>query len=50
MDGQISFTFEQRQPIKGYPELHWTGKGHIHRHSIILHSLRNHMENLRMVG
>ena len=19
MDGQISFTFEQRQPIKGYP-------------------------------
>ena len=26
MDGQISFTFEQRQPIKGYPELHWTGK------------------------
>lgn len=26
MDGQISFIFEQRQPIKGYPELHWTGK------------------------
>ena len=26
MDGQISFKFEQRQPIKGYPELHWTGK------------------------
>lgn len=26
MDRQISFTFEQRQPIKGYPELHWTGK------------------------
>ena len=26
MDGQISFEFEQRQPIKGYPELHWTGK------------------------
>lgn len=26
MDGQISFTFEQRQPIKGYPELYWTGK------------------------
>lgn len=26
MDEQISFKFEQRQPIKGYPELHWTGK------------------------
>lgn len=26
MDGQISFKFEQRQPIKGYPELYWTGK------------------------
>lgn len=26
MDGQISFEFEQRQPIKGYPELYWTGK------------------------
>lgn len=26
MDGQISFEFEQRQPIKGYPELHWRGK------------------------
>lgn len=26
MDGQISFKFEQRQPIKGYPELHWIGK------------------------
>lgn len=26
MDGQILFKFEQRQPIKGYPELHWTGK------------------------
>lgn len=26
MDGQISFEFEQRQPIKGYPELHWTEK------------------------
>lgn len=26
MDGQMSFEFEQRKPIKGYPELHWTGK------------------------
>ena len=26
MDGQLSFEFEKRQPIKGYPELHWTGK------------------------
>ena len=26
MNGQISFEFEKRQPIKGYPELHWTGK------------------------
>jgi len=26
MDGQLSFDFEQRKPIKGYPELHWTGK------------------------
>lgn len=26
MDGQLSFKFEQRKPIKGYPELHWTGK------------------------
>lgn len=26
MDGQVSFEFEQRKPIKGYPELHWTGK------------------------
>ena len=26
MDGQLSFEFEQRKPIKGYPELHWTGK------------------------
>lgn len=26
MDGQLSFEFEQRIPIKGYPELHWTGK------------------------
>lgn len=26
MDGQHSFEFEQRKPIKGYPELHWTGK------------------------
>ena len=23
---QFSFEFETRQPIKGYPELHWTGK------------------------
>ena len=23
---QLSFEFETRQPIKGYPELHWTGK------------------------
>lgn len=23
---QISFEFETRKPIKGYPELHWTGK------------------------
>lgn len=26
MDGQMTFDFEQRKPIKGYPELHWTGK------------------------
>lgn len=26
MNGQLSFEFEQRKPIKGYPELHWTGK------------------------
>ncbi|WP_310602255.1 site-specific DNA-methyltransferase [Anaerosporobacter sp.] len=26
MNDQISFEFEQRKPIKGYPELHWTGK------------------------
>ena len=26
MDGQLSFEFEQRKPIKGYPELHSTGK------------------------
>lgn len=26
MDEQLSFEFEQRKPIKGYPELHWTGK------------------------
>lgn len=26
MDGQLTFEFEQRKPIKGYPELHWTGK------------------------
>lgn len=26
MDGQMTFEFEQRKPIKGYPELHWTGK------------------------
>ncbi|MDY5102144.1 MAG: site-specific DNA-methyltransferase [Agathobacter sp.] len=26
MDAQFSFEFEQRKPIKGYPELHWTGK------------------------
>ena len=23
---QLSFMFEERKPIKGYPELHWTGK------------------------
>lgn len=23
---QLSFEFEERRPIKGYPELHWTGK------------------------
>ncbi len=23
---QLSFVFEERKPIKGYPELHWTGK------------------------
>lgn len=26
MEEQLSFEFEQRKPIKGYPELHWTGK------------------------
>lgn len=26
MNRQMSFEFEQRKPIKGYPELHWTGK------------------------
>ena len=23
---QMTFEFESRPPIKGYPELHWTGK------------------------
>lgn len=36
MDGQISFTFEQRQPIKGYPELHWTGREPMKRNNSIL--------------
>lgn len=26
MEGQMTFEFEQRKPIKGYPELLWTGK------------------------
>ena len=26
MSEQTIFEFEQKQPIKGYPELHWTGK------------------------
>lgn len=26
MNGQLSFEFERRKPIKGYPELHWIGK------------------------
>ena len=26
MSEQTTFEFEKRQPIKGYPELHWTGK------------------------
>lgn len=26
MDGQLTFEFEQRKPIKGYPELYWTEK------------------------
>lgn len=26
MDEQLTFEFEQRKTIKGYPELHWTGK------------------------
>lgn len=26
MEEQMTFEFEKRQPIKGYPELHWTGK------------------------
>lgn len=26
MEGQMTFEFEQRKPIKGYPELHWIGK------------------------
>lgn len=26
MNEQISFEFEPRKTIKGYPELYWTGK------------------------
>ena len=26
MDKQITFQLEERQPIKGFPELHWRGK------------------------
>lgn len=26
MDEQLTFEFDTRKPIKGYPELHWTGK------------------------
>jgi len=26
MEEQMMFEFEKNQPIKGYPELHWTGK------------------------
>ena len=26
MEEQMTFEFEKRKPIKGYPELHWTGK------------------------
>ena len=26
MDEQLTFEFEKRKPIKGFPELHWTGK------------------------
>lgn len=26
MQEQLSFVFETKKPIKGYPELHWTGK------------------------
>lgn len=26
MSEQLTFEFEKRKPIKGYPELHWTGK------------------------
>ena len=50
MDGQISFEFEQRQPIKDIRSYIGRGKGLIHQRGIILHSLRNPMESLRMVG
>lgn len=26
IDGQLTFEFEQRPTIKGFPELRWTGK------------------------
>ena len=26
MEDQLTFEFEKRKPIKGFPELHWTGK------------------------
>lgn len=35
MDEQLTFEFEQRPTIKGFPELRWTGKRPYPLHAVL---------------
>lgn len=50
MDEQLTFEFEQRPTIKGFPELRWTASAPIAPRSTILHSCGNPTESRRADG
>ena len=47
---QLTFEFDERPTIKGFPELRWTGNDHINIPSIFRHSFVSAMVKKLMVG
>lgn len=50
MDEQLTFEFEQRPTIKGFPELRWTASAPIAPRSTTPHSCGSPMVRSRMAG